>query len=69
MCGLGRTAGFAAEVSNVHCGVSGFVDERRRRDARRDAPAADDGDFVRGLGVLSGRAVGGTDGFGKRSGK
>jgi hypothetical protein len=59
MCRLGRTAGSAAEMSDVHCGVSDVVDGSKRSDARRDAPAPDAGDFVRGLGVFARRPVGG----------
>ena len=61
MCGLGRTAGSAAEMSAVSCGVSDFVDGGQRGDARRDAPAPDDGDFVPGLGASAGHPVAGTD--------
>jgi hypothetical protein len=70
MRGLGRSAGFAAEMSDVHCGVSDFVDGGQRGDARRDAPAPIDGDFVRDLGVFAGLPVGGgTDAFEERCGK
>jgi hypothetical protein len=69
MCGLGRTAGSAAEMSAVSCGVSDFVDGGQRGDARRDAPAPDDGDFVPGLGAFAGLPVAGTDAFGEGSGK
>jgi hypothetical protein len=70
MCRLGRTAGSGAEMSDVHCGVSDFVDGSRRGDARRDAPAPNAGDFVPGLGAFAGHPVGGgTDACGELSGK
>jgi hypothetical protein len=69
MCRLGRTAGSGAEMSDVHCGVSDFVDGSRRGDARRDASAPNAGDFVPGLGAFAGHPVGGgTDAFGELSG-
>jgi hypothetical protein len=69
MCRLGRTAGSAAEMSAVHCGVSDFVDGSRRGDARRDSPASDAGDFVPSLGAFAGNPVGGaTHAFGELSG-
>ena len=68
MCGLGGTAGSAAEMSDVRCGVSDFVDRGEHCDARGDAPAPDAGDFVPGLGVFAGLPVGGTDAFVERSG-
>jgi hypothetical protein len=46
-------------MSDVHCGVSDFVDGSKRGDARRDAPASNAGDFVPGLGAFAGRPVGG----------
>jgi hypothetical protein len=70
MCRLGRTAGSAAEMSDVHCGVPDFVDGSRRGDARRDAPAPDAGDLVPGLGAFARHPVGGgTDAFGELCGK
>ncbi len=70
MCGLRGSAGSAAEMSDVHCGVSDFVDGGQYCDARRDALAHDGGDFVRGLGVFAALPVGrGTDPFGERGGE
>jgi hypothetical protein len=70
MCRVGRTAGSAAEMSDVHCCVSDFVDGSKRGDAGRDAPAPNAGDFVPGLGAFAGRPVGGgTDAFGELGGK
>jgi hypothetical protein len=72
MCRLGRTAGSAAEMSDVHCGVSDFVDGSNRGDARGDAPTPNAGDFVPGLGAFARRPVGGgtdlrTPGIGVRT--
>jgi hypothetical protein len=65
---LGRSAGSSAEMSDVYCGVSDFVDGGQHRDAGRDASAHDGGDFVRGLDVFAGLPVGGgTDAFGEGS--
>jgi hypothetical protein len=58
MCRLGRTAGSAAEMSDLHCGVPGFVDGGRRGDARRDAPATYAGGLVPGLDALARHPVG-----------
>ncbi|MDT7817787.1 MAG: hypothetical protein QOJ42_7703 [Acidobacteriaceae bacterium] len=70
MRGLGRSAGSAAEMSDVHCSVSDFVDGSQHCDARRDASAHDGRDLVRGLGVFAGLPVGGgTDAFEERGGK
>jgi hypothetical protein len=69
MCRLWRIAGSAAEMSDVHRGVSDFLDGSRLGDARRDVPAPDAGDFVPGLGAFTGRPVGGgTGAFGEQSG-
>jgi hypothetical protein len=69
MCRLGRTAGSAAEMSDVHCGVSDVLDGSRRGNARRDASAPYAGDFVPGLGAFAGCPVGGgADAFGELSG-
>jgi len=57
MCGLGRIAGSAAEVSDVHCGVSELVDRSKRGDVSRDAPASNADDFVLCLGAFAGRTV------------
>jgi hypothetical protein len=69
MCRLGRIAVSAAEMSDVHCGISDFMDGSRLGDARRDVPAPYAGDFVPGLGAFTGRPVGGgTGALGKQSG-
>ena len=62
---LGRSAGSAAEMSDVRCGVSDFVDGGGHCDPRRDALALDGRDFVRGLDLSAGLPVGGSaDAFG-----
>jgi hypothetical protein len=67
MCRVGRTAGSAAEMSDVRCGVSDFVDGSKRGDARRDAPAPNAGDFFPGLGAFGGHPVdGGTHACGSK---
>ena len=55
MCGLGHSADSAAEVPDVHRGVSHIVDRSRCGDVSRDAPAPHVGDFVHRLGALAGR--------------
>jgi hypothetical protein len=57
MCGLGHTAGSAAEVSSLHFGVSDLVDRSKRGDVSRHAPASNAGDFVLCLGAFAGRPV------------
>ena len=70
MCRVGRTAGSAAEMSDVRCGVSDSLDGGKLGDARRDLPATNAGDFVPGLGAFGGHPVdGGTHALGERSGK
>jgi hypothetical protein len=67
---LGRSAGSAAEMPDVHCGVCDFVDGGQHCYARGDAPADDGGDFVRDIGVFAGLPVGGSTGaFADPSGK
>ena len=70
MCGLRHTAGSAAEVSGVHCGVSDLVDRSKRGDVSRDPPASNAGDFVLCLSAFAGRPVrGGTNALGILNGK
>ncbi len=58
MRGLGGPADSVAEMPDVHRGVSDFVDGGQHRDARRNAPASDGGNFVPGLSVFAGLSVG-----------
>ena len=55
MRGLEHSADSAAEVPDVHRGVSHFVDRSRCGDVSRDAPASHAGDFVHRLSALAGR--------------
>ena len=57
MCGLRYSAGSAAEMSGVHCGVSDLMDRSKRGDVRRDTPASNTDDLVLCLGAFAGRPV------------